>query len=128
MSFKIQFLTTAGEQYFKQQARDKKVGRLSDEEMENLYNEIRHTELIVRDYKTVNYENHPTGYKVLKHPLDNHVAQMVLELHGKQDLIALESSRNTKHNQKNNTKTQEIQSKQNTKNTKIQTLRNFANS
>ena len=128
MSFKVQFLTTSGEQYFKQQARNKKIGQLTDDEMERLYDEIRQTELIIRDYKTVNYENHPTGYKVLKHPLDAHVAEMVLELHGKQDLIALEGSRNTKNSQKQTRQTQEAQSKQNTKNTKMTTLRNFANS
>lgn len=128
MSFTVQFLTKAGENYFKQQARNKKIGQLSDEEMENLYNEILQAELIVRDYKTINYENHPIGQKVLKHPLDAHVAQMVRELHSKADLIALENSRNTKNNQKTNTKTQGTQTKANNKNIKINALRNFANS
>ena len=128
MSFKTQFLTSAGENYFKQEARTKKIGQLTDDQMEVLYHDILNTELIVRDYKTIDYENHPVGYKVLKHPLEQHVQEMVIELHSKADMIALQNSRSTKNTQKTNAKTQARQTKTNTKSTKITALRNFANS
>lgn len=128
MSFKAQFLTKAGENYFKKQAKTKKVGQLSDEQMEVLYHDILVTELIVRDYKTIDYENNPKGFRVLSHPLQAHVEEMVIELHSKADMVALQNSRSTKNTQKTNTKTQDTQTKTNAKNTKINALRNFANS
>ena len=128
MSFNVNFLTTAGENYFKKQAKNKKIGQLSDEQMEVLYHDILITELIVRDYKTINYENNPKGARVLSHPLQTHVEEMVLELHSKTDLVALQNSRSTKKTQKTNTRTQDTQTNTNNKNTKTSALRNFANS
>ncbi len=128
MSFKVKFLTKAGENYFKKQAKSKKIGQLSDEQMEVLYHDILVTELIVRDYKTINYENNPKGARVLSHPLQTHVEEMVEELHSKADLSALQSTRLSKKVLKANTKTQDEQTIINNKNTKTNALRNFANS
>ena len=128
MSFKTQFLTTAGENYFKSQAKTKKVGQLSDDQMEILYHDILQAELIVRDYKTINYDNHPIGKKVLGHPIPVHVQNMITELHSKADMIALVNDRKSKKNTKDNHKTQDTQTKTNNKNIKINALRNFANS
>ena len=128
MSFNVNFLTKAGENYFRKQAKTKKIGQLTDEQMEVLYHDILITELIVRDYKTINYENNPKGARVLSHPLQPHVEDMVIELHSKADMVALQNSRSTKNTQKTNTKTQDRQTNTNSKNTKTTALRNFANS
>ena len=128
MSFKIQFLTNAGENFFKSQAKTKKAGQLTDKQMEILYHDILNTELIVRDYKKINYDNHPIGKKVLGHPIAVHVQEMITELHSKADMNALINDRTSKKNTKDNHRTQDTQSKTNSKNTKITALRNFANS
>ena len=126
--FNVQFLTTAGANYFKQQAKNKKLGQLTDEQMEKLYHQVLQAELIVRDYKTINYDNHPVGREVLGHPMAVHVQNMVIELHSKADMIALVNDRQAKKNTKDNHKTNDTQTKTNNKNIKINALRNFANS
>jgi len=126
--FNVQFLTTAGANYFKKQAKNKKLGQLTDEQMEKLYHEVLQAELIVRDYKTINYDNHPVGQRVLGHPVAVHVQDMVIELHSKADMIALVNDRQAKKNTAGNHKTNDTQTKNNNKNIKINALRTFANS